>query len=122
MKNYIISTSVDYADEFYYPVISVFSEEIRNILIVHKSYLTDDMFEELYFGTNEFVTFKVSEIIEYIDKAQEISQEEIEVLTKYKMLDYNRINIIEEVLESLYDRVGEENPDLQKRLERLEVL
>jgi len=98
---YIIMTSEDYADEFNYPIISVFTAKERNIILLHNNLLSNDDFDEIYFGTNEFFSFLKNEIIRYVREAKQITDEELEVLEKFRVLDLPGIDIVDHTIDRM---------------------
>jgi len=120
MTKYIICTSEDYADEFDYPIISVFSEKAKNIIIMHNNFLNEDDFSEIYFGTNEYLSFKKDYIIDMIKNANKIEDSEIETLQKYNCINTG-IDIVDHTLDILYDRAKENGAEeLANTLEGLQ--
>ena len=120
MSKYIICTTEDYADEFDYPIISIFSEKAKNVIIMHNNFLKDDDFSEIYFGTNEYLSFEKDSIIDMIKNAKEIESSEIETLQKYNCINIG-IDIVERALDILYDRAKENGADeLANTLEGLQ--
>lgn len=93
MTKMIIFMQEDYADEFDYSILSFTTkEEIEKLL----TKLKDNPFEKesLYHGINEAFDFSSEGIIEILEKAKEITEEEIEVLKKFtpKCLGVDIIN------------------------------
>ena len=62
---YIINTSADYADEFCYPVTAVMSDNYHHFCANYPSFYSDYDFSEVYFGSNEALSF-TSEDITYM--------------------------------------------------------
>jgi len=122
MSKYIINTNVDYADEFYYPIRSVFTQEAKNIILLHNNFLDDGDFSELYFGTNEFVSLEVSEVLEMITSAVEVTDDELQVLNKFGCLSETAsIDIVDIALECLYVKAVDNGADeFRKKLENLD--
>jgi len=91
-KYFVINTSQDYADEFDYPVISIFSARVRKLLALMVASYETGLFEsssrqmdsmDIYFGTNEKLTFTRNEIMALLEGAQELPQDE---LPRYKRI------------------------------------
>lgn len=59
---YIINTSEDYADEFNYPVTSTMSDNFQHFCANYPSFYRDVDFDECYFGTNEYLSFRPKRI------------------------------------------------------------
>jgi hypothetical protein len=105
-KKYIIITSKDYADEFDYPVISIFSGKLRMLLLLHNEFFESIDVDEIYFGTNEFLSFNKKMIIDMINNAKEITTEELETLQKFKATSCG-LDIIEHVYQNMLFRIKE---------------
>ena len=101
-QKYIISTTMDYADEFDYPVISVFSAKTKNKILDNTNLIPDD--EEYYFGTNEYLELSAKEIIKLISSAKPISNDEIKILDKYEVFSMGL-----DIVASVSERI--ENPE-----------
>ena len=96
-QKYMIVTSMDYADEFDYPIISLFTEVDKKTLEKKLKKGKFDWDDELGFGTNEALTVSLSEATEIFENAEEISDK------KYKFLqdlDLCGIDIVERMMES----------------------
>lgn len=81
MKYYMVVDSQDYADEFDYPILSIFNEaELAKFKAVKTKSIENGLDigieHEIYFGSNEALNMTVSEMIDYIDDAQEITEVE----------------------------------------------
>ena len=100
---YIISTTLDYADEFDYPIVSVFTQELKDFLtnttILNTLYKDK---EEFYFGTNEYLELDSEDILELVNGALPITDEELATLEKFN-IHYFGIDILEVVNERLID-------------------
>lgn len=59
---YIINTSADYADEFYYPVTATMSDNYQHFCANYPSFYSDYDFSEVYFGSNEALSFCTEDI------------------------------------------------------------
>ncbi len=76
----LISTALDYADEFNYPVISVMSPEYWRTLLIHQSIFESVDIEEFSFGVNESIVSDTTEVLDLIKTAKEITLDEYKVL------------------------------------------
>jgi hypothetical protein len=102
----IICLELDWADEFHYPIVSLISnEDLERIKerIDHLKNVGTDMnhTQEYYFGTNEAFDFSFNDIISMIEDAKYISEEEVDVLIKFGVLDFGT-DIVSKFLET-YD-------------------
>jgi hypothetical protein len=119
---YIICTSRDWADEFDYPIFSIFGEETRRIILLHNNYIDEEALEEVYFGSNEHFSFNRKEIIDMIQNAKEISVADINVLDKYTS-GLAAFDIIDHILENMYSAaIDSNNSDLKHRLSELKQM
>ena len=106
----LINISEDYADEFDYPVISFFSSALKNYLLLKGlHYLTEDDLE-FYFGTNEALRFDLDQIKSLISGATELDAEEIHYAKRY-LTPVPGLDIIERIIDIIYDRIQETDPD-----------
>jgi hypothetical protein len=120
MSKYIICESKDWADEFDYPIFSIFGEKTKRTLLLYNNYLEDEDLTEIYFGTNEYFGFIRKEVVDMIQNAKEITESEIEVFDKY-MSYPAAVDIVDRILELLYEKVDDiGNQDLLKKLEELD--
>lgn len=85
MKAYI--GNVDWADEGDVFFFSVESEErLQAMRELIKIYIKLDLFHEeveMYWGTNEWFYFSGEDFLEFIDEAEDVSDEELEVFYKF---------------------------------------
>lgn len=81
MKYYLVQCNSNYADEFdiYFHMIMSEKELAETIEIIDK---TDWVYEEFYFGTNEYVEFSTEGLLECLKDAKEITENEYKVLDK----------------------------------------
>jgi hypothetical protein len=122
MSKYIICTSKDWADEFDYPIFSIFGEKTKRTLLLYNNYLEDEDLAEIYFGSNESFSFNKEEIVNMIQQASVITEEEIQVFNKY-MPYPTAVDIVDRILELLYEKIDDTgNQDLLKKLEELDQL
>lgn len=102
MNYYIINDSQDYADEFSYPVVSTMTEHTRDFLLNTYEHWKGFNYDELYFGTNEYLSFDAQEIRDYIKKASKVDGE---LFKKIQLLLADvSCDVVEVVLEQLVDR------------------
>ena len=80
---YIINTSADYADEFSYPITSVMSDNLHSILTNLPFLYKDCNFEECYFGTNEFLSFRTSDIRAMIANATYVDEPTLKLVQPF---------------------------------------
>lgn len=103
MKAYI--KNVDWADEgdiFFYSVESESILEAMKDLI--KIYMDLDLFDndiEMYWGTNEYFTFGPEDFIKFIDSAELITQEELQVFDKFNVYGFDIFGQIFDSLQEL---------------------
>jgi hypothetical protein len=118
-QRYIISGSYDYADEFNYPVLSIITEEQRDLLLKCEKLILN-MDTEFYFGTNESLSFKPNEIIDMINDAEPISEEEYIFFNKHQFIEQGSLDIIEGLISSMDDEDNvQEYPELREVYDRL---
>ena len=101
MNYYIINDSQDYADEFSYPVVSTMTEHTRDFLLNTYEHWKGFNYDELYFGTNEYLSFDAQEIRDYIKKASKVDGELFKKIQLF-LADVS-CDIVEVVLEQLVD-------------------
>ena len=80
-KYYMIATSEDYADEFDYPILSIFDEkELAEFRlaeeVANEKGLDLSEEHEVGFGSNEWLEMTIGDMIGYVTGAQEITEEE----------------------------------------------
>lgn len=64
---YIINASQDYADEFDYPITATMSDNFQHFCANYPSFYHNLDFDDCYFGTNEYLSFR-PEDIQYLFK------------------------------------------------------
>ena len=106
---YIISGSKDYADEFNYPLLSVFDEDEMKEYTTLWEKVQDtrkdlNESEEWYFGTNEGFYWSLNEVNDIIQNASTVTEEELNVIEKYAFMGYD---VFERALDVLTDLVDE---------------
>jgi len=87
-KMYAIIDQFDYADEFDYPVISLFTAKQRKFILKNKNKIPENY--EACFGANEYLEFTKEEIIEMFENAKEISKKEIKVLESFNIFEMGK--------------------------------
>ena len=83
MTHYIINTRMDYADEFYYPVISLMTAEERQKHIDTYSTWSKNWNSEIYFGTNEELWIPADEALTLIQEAEAVTEEKFDLIAPY---------------------------------------
>lgn len=104
MSHFIINTDADYADEFDYPIVSVMTKNERDLILNTFNIWKDGNYDDIYFGTNEFLSFDAQEIYRMIEKAVEITDEEYKYFKRFSTSAC--VDIISEVEEELMERFG----------------
>ncbi len=112
MKLLAIITTEDYADEFDYPIISFFTEELQRFILLHGlGMISEDEFQEMYFGSNEALSFTKEDVIRMIRNAREIPQDEIVLARKYleqvSGASLDLVNNIVDILHGILHRAGD---------------
>ena len=103
MTHYIINTRMDYADEFYYPVISLMTAEERQNYIDTYSTWSKNWNSELYFGTNEELWIPADEALSLIEEAEAVTKEKFDLIAPYLKevpavnIEYHIVDLLEEV-------------------------
>ena len=86
MKHYLVTYGGNYADEFdvYFHIVMD-----ENELAKAKEKVEDWEFEweEYYFGTNEYIEVSREELIDFLDNARLLTDNEFEVLTNLNLTD-----------------------------------
>jgi len=108
MKKVLI-TSVNYADEFDVPVVSIFTKkEYKAIKIAAKGKKKKSM--EICFGTNESIEGTVGEFVDMLDSAVDVNKKEMAVLLKFGVNNiYGTIDIVSELQDRL--KINQDNED-----------
>lgn len=105
MKVYI--GNVDWADEgdiFFFSVESERTLELMKELIEILSEFDLLPFEvEMYWGTNEQFYFDKDDLLNFIDEAEDITNDELEVLRKFGISGFN---IYDRIIDLIYDRIN----------------
>lgn len=85
MKYYLVRYNGNWADEFDVYFHQVMSEgelkEAKDTIAA-----TDWNCEEFYFGTNEALDFSTSELMSFLNRAEEITEEQFKVLEELDLL------------------------------------
>jgi len=85
MKYYLVRYRGNWADEFdvyFHMVMS--GEELNELKVTIAS--TDWEEEEFHFGTNEYLTFSTSELLQWLDESEPITKEQFKVLEELDLL------------------------------------
>ncbi len=115
---FLINTSEDYADEFDYPIISIFSSALRNYLVLKGfHFLKENDFEELYFGSNEELNLSLVKVKQMIQDAREVPPEQTMVIEELNKVP--AIDIIGRIINILYERLEEEDQEELKNFEEI---
>lgn len=91
---WLIKWEEDWADEFYIFGIEVITSNYRNNLIERLKKAIDfgsDVWEEYYFGTNEWMDFSFSCILKKLESAKELSEMESLVLAELGLENQGQI-------------------------------
>lgn len=117
MRVYIISDSEDYADEFEYPIISFMTEEMRALIIMHiLPVVTNEDFEQIDFGTNEYLDLSRDRVKDMIVNAIEITPEEYRLLKEH-MRHIPCVDIADYTVERLWN--DEHNEDTSREVKNI---
>ena len=100
MTHYIINTSMDYADEFNYPVISLMTAEERQKYIDTYNTWSKNWNSELYFGTNEELWIPADEALSLIEEAEAVTKEKFDLIAPY-LKKVPAVNIEYRIIDSL---------------------
>ncbi len=107
----LINTQEDYADEFNYPVISLFNSALKNYLILKGfHYLKDSDFNKMYFGSNEALQMNKEQVRRMIANATELSDEEYKYAYRF-LKNVPCLDIVDRIIDTVYDRMSQEDPD-----------
>lgn len=121
MKAYI--GNVDWADEGDVFFFSIESEEnleamkdLIDILIELDLFCPSDM----YWGTNQYFYFEADDLLEFINEAEDISEEELAIFNKFKISGFD---IFERISDKLHDLIWDLVYDIsQEDLDRIKPL
>ena len=100
MTHYIINTRMDYADEFYYPVISLMTAEERQNYIDTYNTWAKNWNSEIYFGTNEELWIPADEALSLIEKAEAVTKEKFDLIAPY-LKKVPSVNITNNIVNAL---------------------
>lgn len=100
MTHYIINTRTDYADEFYYPVISLMTAEERQKYIDTYNTWSENWNSEIYFGTNEELWIPADEALTLIQEAEAVTKEKFDLIAPY-LKKVPAVNIEYRIIDSL---------------------
>lgn len=121
MKAYI--GNIDWADEGDVFFFSVESEEnlkaMKNLI---ETLVKLDLFFpiEIYWGTNESFDFTSEDLLDFIDSAKDISEEELAVFKKFRI---SGLDIYSRMLDKIHDLIWDLDYDIsQEDLDRIKPL
>lgn len=121
MKAYI--GNVDWADEgdvFFFGVESEENLEAMKDLIEILVELDSFHSINMYWGSNEFFEFEADDLLGFINRAVDISEEELAVLNKFRVSGFS---IYESILDEIHDLIWELDCDVaQENLDRIKPL
>lgn len=94
MKHYLVAYDGNYADEFDVYFHTVMTEEELKQAKEDINTWGKNEEREFYFGTNEEIYVIKEELLEFLDCAEEITDEENEVLTRLRVdhISFGRLN------------------------------
>ena len=88
---------MDYADEFYYPVISLMTAEERQKYIDTYSIWSKNWNSEIGFGTNEGLWIPADEALSLIEEAEAITKEKFGLIAPY-LIQVPSVDITEDIV------------------------
>ena len=91
---------MDYADEFYYPVISLMTAEERQNYIDTYSTWSKNWNSELYFGTNEELWIPADEALTLIEEAEAVTKEKFDLIAAY-LKEVPSVDITDNIVDAL---------------------
>ena len=91
---------MDYADEFYYPVISLMTAEERQNYIDTYNTWAKNWNSEIYFGTNEELWIPADEALSLIEKAEAVTKEKFDLIAPY-LKKVPSVNITNNIVNAL---------------------
>jgi hypothetical protein len=98
----VYTNSIDWADEGDVFFFSLETEEnlsaMRELLKIAEE-IDLNIDGESYWGTNEFFDFAISDFLDFIDSAQDVSDEEIATFEKFKISGFDIYSQIKYILE-----------------------
>ena len=100
MTYYIINARMDYADEFYYPVISLMTAGERQKYIDTYSTWSENWNSEIYFGTNEELWVPADEALTLIQEAEAVTKEKFDLIAPY-LKKVPSVNITNNIVNAL---------------------
>ena len=98
MSKKIICAQMDYSDEFDYPIVSVFTEEVQKEILDNIEKIPEE--NEIYFGTNEFLMVSRQTLKTMVEFARDISDEELKVLKRYSVTNFG-VDIVDYILDEI---------------------
>lgn len=100
----IFTSNEDWNDEGDIFLLSIIEdsklESLRRIVYLLKSYFPEDI--EIYWGSNESFIFSYERIIDMLESAEDISEEELKVLIKF---DLGGIDIYDRLIDWLWSHI-----------------
>ena len=100
MTHYIINTRMDYADEFYYPAISLMTAGERQKYIDTYNTWSENWNSEIYFGTNEELWIPADEALTLIEEAEAVTKEKFDLIAAY-LKEVPSVDITDGVVDAL---------------------
>ena len=100
MTHYIINTRMDYADEFYYPAISLMTAGERQKYIDTYNTWSENWNSEIYFGTNEELWIPADEALTLIQEAEAVTEEKFDLIAPY-LIEVPSVDITDGVVDAL---------------------
>ena len=91
---------MDYADEFYYPVISLMTAEERQNYIDTYSIWSKNWYSEISFGTNEELWIPADEALSLIEEAEAVTKEKFDLIATY-LKEVPSVDITDNVVDAL---------------------
>ena len=88
---------MDYADEFYYPVISLMTAEERQNYIDTYSTWSKNWNSEIGFGTNEGLWIPAKEALSLIEEAEAITKEKFGLIAPY-LIEVPSVDITDDIV------------------------
>jgi len=116
-KTYMIAKSENWSDEFDYPILSIFTEKTKNVILLHNNFFDDTDLEECYFGTNEYFSFKKEKVLNMIRSAEEVDYDDLKFAYKIReKFEYCSYDIVDDILESMYCNACDANNEEMKKI------
>lgn len=123
MKKYILNSTFNWADEHDITVRSIMTEDMRTSWLENKDEMIEIIGndeERYYFGTNQSVTFTMTDIFSMIESSVELSPDEDKVLKKYNSATFDILNSVRDrMMDAAYDVFDGVDDDKVKHFEEL---